>query len=137
MADINKCILTGRIGNTPELRSTSSGTSTCAISLAVERPKAKDAQEAETDWLELIAWRGTAEFCARYLAKGRKVVVECSARTRKWNDKDGKTHKVVEFVIQNIIPADSKPQNAGVQQPPAPKEDDFTDITADDGDLPF
>lgn len=90
MADLNKCIFTGRIGNDIELKSTSSGVSTCSFRLAVERPKAKSAQEAETDWLDVVAWRSTAEFCSRYLSKGRKVVVECAVRTRKWNDRDGK-----------------------------------------------
>ena len=139
MADINKSVYTGRIGEDIELRSTQSGIPTCTFSLAVERPKGKDAEKAETDWLTMVAWRSTAEFCARYLSKGRKVVIEATTRTRKWEDKDGKPRKAVEFQVLNIIPADSKPQTAGA----APARTDtapegFADMpTPDDEDLPF
>ncbi len=131
MADINKSIFTGRIGSDPELRMTPSGIPTCTFKLAVERPKGKDAEKAETDWLTMVAWRSTAEFCSRYLTKGRKVVIEATARTRKWDDKDGKTHKVVEFQILNILPADSNPQNKADTTP-----GDFTEAPSDE-DLPF
>lgn len=140
MADINKSYYTGRIGTDIELKSTPSGISTCSFPLAVERPKAKDAEKAEADWLTMVAWRSTAEFCARYLTKGRKVVVECTTRTRSWEDKDGNKRKAVEFQILNIVPADAKPAGAQQQtgaagQTYAPAAD-FEEVT-DDGDLPF
>lgn len=113
MQDLNKCIFTGRIGNDIELKTTKSGISTCTISLAVTRAKAKDADEAETDWIRCIAWRTTAEFIERYLNKGRKVVVEAKVRTRTWEDQDGNNHKETEFHIDNIYPTDSKPQGSG------------------------
>lgn len=141
MADLNKCIFTGRIGNDIELKSTSSGVSTCSFRLAVERPKAKNAQEAETDWLDMVAWRNTAEFCSRYLTKGRKVTVECVVRTRKWNDRDGNPRKAVEFHIENIYPADSKPnQNTGnapaQYAAPSPQAGGFDGLSSDE-DMPF
>lgn len=142
MADINRVILTGRIGTDTELKSTPSGVSVCSFRLAVERPKAKDAEKAETDWLDIVTWRQQAEFVSKYLGKGRKVVVECSARTRVWDDKEGNKRKAVEFHATQIVPADSKPQqsqngtadtgNTYNQSPIA----DFTDI-GDDEDLPF
>ena len=137
MADINKSVYTGRIGEDIELRSTQSGIPTCTFSLAVERPKGKDAEKAETDWLTMVAWRSTAEFCARYLAKGRKVVIEATTRTRKWEDKDGKPRKAVEFQILNIMPADSKPQTAeGAPTGTAAAPSDFSEVPPDE-DLPF
>lgn len=139
MADINKSIFTGRIGSDIELRMTQIGVPTCTFNLAVDRPKAKDAEKAETDWLTMVAWRSTAEFCSRYLAKGRKVVVEATARMRKWDDKDGKTHKVVEFQVLNILPADSKQQSVGtapVQYGLPPQTSDFAELLSDE-DLPF
>lgn len=99
MADINKCIFTGRIGNDVELRTTASGTSVCSLRLAVERPKAKGAEKAEADWLNVIAWRQQAEFVSRYLGKGRKVVVECEVRNRQWTDKQGNQRVSTEFNV--------------------------------------
>lgn len=139
MADINRCIFTGRIGTDTELKTTPSGVSVCTFRLAVERPKAKDAEKAETDWLDIVAWRQQAEFTNRYLGKGRKVVVECAARIRVWEDKEGKKHKAVEFHATQIIPADSKPQNQsdnGSQTFTQPATADFAEIGADE-DLPF
>lgn len=140
MADINRVILTGRIGTDVELKTTPSGTSVCTFRLAVERPKAKDAEKAETDWLDIVTWRQQAEFVSRYLGKGRKVVIEGSVRTRVWDDKEGNKRKVVEFHANQIVPADSKPQQSGTadagntySQPPMA---DFTDI-GNDEDLPF
>lgn len=140
MADINRVILTGRIGTDTELKTTPSGTSVCTFRLAVERPKAKDAEKAETDWLDIVTWRQQAEFVSRYLGKGRKVVIEGSVRTRVWDDKEGNKRKAVEFHANQIVPADSKPQQSGTtdagntySQPPMA---DFTDI-GNDEDLPF
>ena len=142
MADINRCIFTGRLGADPELRTTASGITTCAFSLAVNRPKAKGAEKAETDWLHFVAWRETAEFITRYLSRGRKVTVEAEARTRKWTGKDGKNHEVTEFQVTEIIPADNKP--AAAQTPFAPADAyaalaraDFNPAEYYDGELPY
>ena len=108
MADINRCIFTGRLGADPELRTTASGISTCSFSLAVSRSKAKEAKEAETDWLPMVAWRHTAEFITRFLTRGRKVTVEAEARMRQWTGKDGKTHKAIEFQVVEIFRSDGR-----------------------------
>lgn len=144
MADINRVILTGRIGTDVELKSTQSGTSVCTFRLAVERQKAKDAEKAETDWLDMVAWRQQAEFISRYMAKGRKIVVDASVRTRVWDDKDGNKRKAVEFIVNQVVPADSKPQGAtaGTSQGESaatyaqPPFTDFTEIDPNE-DLPF
>lgn len=142
MADINKCIFTGRIGNDIDLRTTANGTSVCSLRLAVERPKAKGAEKAETDWLNVVAWRQQAEFISRYLGKGRKVVVECEVRNRQWTDKQGNQRVSTEFNVVNIIPADSKPQaQQGTQVPQnasgyASSMEDFTAL-GNEYDTPF
>ena len=98
-------------------------------------------ETAETDWLDIVTWRQQAEFVSRYLGKGRKVVVEGAARTRVWEDKDGKKRKAVEFHATQVIPADSRPQsqngNTGANEgyTPAPMAD-FTEV-GEDEDLPF
>lgn len=118
MSDYNRCIFTGRLGADPELRTTATGVSVCSLRLAVERPKAKGAEHGETDWLDIIAWRQQAEYISRYFTKGRKVLVECSARTRTWEDKDGNKRKTVEFVATDIFPADSRPEKATTSNDP-------------------
>lgn len=145
MADVNSCIFTGRLGADPELRTTAGGVSVCAFDLAVNRPKAKDAKESETDWLPMVAWRQTAEFMTRFLRRGSKVTVEASARTRTWTGKDGKTHKVVEFQVEELVAADGKlaptpaafsPSQSSI--PPPQGENGYADFGAsDDGELPF
>jgi len=141
MADINVNVYTGRIGTDIELKMTA-GKEPVAVAtfpLAVERPKAKGAERAETDWLDMVAWRSTAEFCSKYLSKGRKVTVHAITRTRTWEEKDtGKKRKAVEFHITNIVPADAKPQGSenGAPQAFTPPAADFTDI-GNDEDLPF
>ena len=88
-----------------------------------------------------MTWRQQAEFASRYLGKGRKVVVEGAARTRVWEDKDGKKRKAVEFHATQVVPADSRPQsqngNTGANEgyTPAPMAD-FTEV-GEDEDLPF
>jgi len=136
---MNKCIFMGRLGNTPELRTTKSGVSVCTFTLAVDRPKVKD-KEDETDWPTIIAWRNKAEFVARYLTKGRKVLVTAQARTRSYEDKDGKTRKVTEFYADDIEFCDKKPEAGATgepmnQQTAAPEG--FTECEDPDGDLPF
>lgn len=139
MTDINRCLFTGRVGNEPELRTTLTGVSTCVFDIAVERAKQKDAEKAEIDWLTMVAWRSTAEFCSRYLSKGMKVTVEASARTRKWEDKTGKTHKTFEFHVSNVIPVFFREQDAAsavAQSSTEQSSEDFIEIGQDE-DLPF
>ncbi len=141
MADINVNIYTGRIGTDIELKMTA-GANPVAVAtfpLAVERPKAKDAEHEETDWLDMVAWRGTAEFCSKYLGRGRKVTVQAVTRTRTWEEKDtGKKRKAVEFHITEIKPADAKPQSndAGAFQGYTAPPEDFEEISGDES-LPF
>lgn len=142
MADINKCIFTGRVGNDIELRMTQGGIPTCTFSLAVDRPRPKDKDaDRETDWLTIVAWRSTAELCYKHLCKGKKVAVEAVARTRKWEDKDGRPHKVVEFQMMDFVLADNKQQSPSTTGDESSTKGNATpkDIEGNpqDGDLPF
>ncbi len=138
--DINRCCFTGRLGGDVELKKTPSGMSVCSFNLAVDRAKAKDADKSATDWITLIAWGKTAEFCSKYLAKGMKVSVEASARTNTWEDKDGHKHRVVEFPISTIVPAESRKAKEGDSGTEgfSAKEDETETYPLDaDGDVPF
>lgn len=140
---MNKAIFTGRLGSDPELRYTTTGIPVCTFNLAVDRPKPKDGGEGGTDWPTIVAWRHKAEFAAKYLTKGRKILVVATVRTRVTEDSNGKKHKITEFWAEEIEFCDSKPQNsaagadihhddAGDYYP----EDGFTPVDTDE-DLPF
>lgn len=114
---LNKVILMGRFAADPELRHTQSGTPVCSFRLAVERDfKDKDGSR-QTDWLDCVAWKGTAEFISRYFSKGRLVVVEGSLQTRSWTDKEGNKRVSVEAIVSSAYFADSKKE-------PEPSYDD-------------
>ena len=130
---LNKITAMGRLTATPELKTTGNGTSVCSFTLACDRDyKAKDA-ERETDWLDCVAWRGTAEFISKYFDKGRMMVVEGRLQTRTYEDKEGKKRKATEIVVDNAYFGDSK--RDGGTAAPAPGE--FAEISGEDGDLPF
>lgn len=104
---LNKCIFMGRLAADPELRRTGSGTACCTFRLAVDRDfKGQDGQKA-TDWLNFVAWRGTAEFITRNFRKGQPMVAETRAQARTY-EKDGQNHNVVEFVVDNAYFAGGK-----------------------------
>jgi len=139
---MNKAIFTGRLGADPELRYTTTGIPVCTFNLAVDRPKPKDG-EGGTDWPTIVAWRHKAEFAAKYLTKGRKILVVATVRTRVTEDSSGKKRKITEFWAEEIEFCDSKPQNstAGASthqddQSDYYPEDGFTPVDTDE-DLPF
>lgn len=136
---MNKCIFTGRLGNTPELRTTKSGVPVCTFTLAVDRPKAKD-NEQEVDWLTFVAWRNNAEFVSRHLSKGRKVLVIASVRTRSYEDKHGNNRKVTEFYTEDIEFCDRKPEGSAQGEQVLPETQSpvgFTEYDGSDDDMPF
>lgn len=129
---LNKCIFIGRLAADPELRRTGSGTACCTFRLAVDRDfKGQDGQRG-TDWLNFVAWRGTAEFIAKNFRKGQPMAVETRAATRTY-EKDGQNHSVVEFVIDNAYFAGGKQE----AQPAAGYGQDFGYPVDDDGSLPW
>ena len=128
---LNKVILMGRLAADPELRRTTSGTAVTSFSLAVERAKARDGSK-ETDFIDVVAWSGTAEFVCRWFQKGQLLALCGRLQTRNWEDKSGNRRKSVEVVADEIHFVGSKNDS----RPPAEPitAGDFTD---DDGELPF
>lgn len=140
---LNKCIFMGRMAADPELRRTNNGTACCTFRLAVERDyKAADGQKA-TDWLNFVAWRGTAEFVSKYFVKGQNIAVEAQATVRSWTTDAGEKRSVVEFVAQNVYFAGSKgagnaaDKQSGVAPAYTEPRNDFAEIGEEDGELPF
>lgn len=139
---LNHITLMGRLTRDPEMRRTGSGIAVTGFTLAVDRDfKSQDGQK-ETDFIEIVAWRQTGEFAAKYLTKGRMAVVSGRLQIRSWTDKDGNKRKSAEVVADNVYFADSKKDAAG-QAPlpdypvaPAPISE-YAEIEDDDSDLPF
>lgn len=144
---LNRITIMGRLTATPELKTTTSGTSVTRFTLAVDRDfKNKDGSRT-ADFIDVIAWRGTAEFVTRYFAKGRMAVVSGRLQVRDYTDNDGIKRRAAEVVAENVYFGDSANTGAG-QQPasytpeaygaPAPGQPapTFEEI-ADDEELPF
>lgn len=164
---LNKIFIMGRLTRDPELRRTQSGTAVASFSLAVDRDFKNQNGEKETDFIDVVAWRSSAEFVSKYFAKGRMAVVEGRLQIRDWTDRDGGKRRSAEVVADNIYFGDSKrdsggsgrgdyqqgsyggydggyaPPQGGRPGPPSggyPSSDyggGFAELDDDDGELPF
>ena len=106
---LNHIVLMGRLTRDPELRRTGSGIAVASFSLAVERDFGKNENgERETDFIDIVAWRSTAEFVSKYFSKGRMAVVSGRLQIRNWNDRDGNKRRSAEVVADNVYFGDSK-----------------------------
>lgn len=109
---LNQVVLMGRLTRDPELKSTQSGVDVASFALAVDRSYIKAGAEKETDFLDCVAWRGTAEFISRYFKKGMQVAVSGRIQTRKWKDQQDQRRVSVEIVVDEAFFADSKRDTA-------------------------
>ena len=150
---LNKVILMGRLTRDPELRHTGSNTAVCGFSLACNRDYAPQGGQAQTDFIEIVAWGKTAEFVSKYFVKGQLVAVTGRLQTRNWEDKQGNKRISVEVNAEEVHFAEPKrssqqsTQQFNNQAPsranePAPAsfdfdDSDFSEIADEDGDLPF
>ena len=106
---LNRIILMGRLTRDPELRHTQTGTPVASFSLAVDRDfKDKTTGEKSTDFIDIVAWRQTAEFVSRFFTKGRMAVVEGRLQLRDWTDRDGNKRRTAEVIADNVYFGDSK-----------------------------
>lgn len=134
---LNKIVLMGRLVRDPELRRTGGGTAVAALTLAVDRDYKSQSGEKETDFIDVVAWRSTAEFVNKYFTKGRMAVVEGRLQLRDWKDKDGNSRRSAEVVAEHVYFGDSKrPESDTAFAPLA--SGDFREIPEDEeGELPF
>lgn len=145
---LNKIVLQGRLCKDPELRYTQSGTAVTSFTLAVDRDmKNKETGERQTDFIDCVAWRNTAEFAANYFSKGRMAVVEGRLQIRDWTDKDGNKRKSAEVLVGSLYFGDSK-NSTGKEDPldelqrdvesmfGKPAGGGFSELN-EDGELPF
>ena len=130
---LNKCFLLGRMTRDPEIRRTNGGTAVTSFTLAVDRDY-KSNGEKETDFIDVVAWRNTAEFVSKYFSKGRMAIVEGRLQIRDWTDKNGNKRRTAEVVADNVYFGDSKKES---KEEPEYKQSDFAEISEEDGELPF
>ena len=161
---LNQINIMGRLTKDPELRRTGSGTAVASFTIACDRDFGnKESGEKETDFIDCVAWRSTAEFLEKYFSKGRMIVVSGRLQKRSYTDKDGNKRYATEVVADSVYFGDSKkedtqsaPQYGAPQygqqgfggyqqpqypqnnyQPPFPPQGSFAPIEGDDGQLPF
>lgn len=132
---INTVALMGRLTYEPELRSTPNGTAVIRFQIAVDRNYQASGKEREADFIDCVAWRGTAEFISRYFHKGSMIAVEGSIQTQNFTDKDGKQRKSVEVVANNVSFCGNREN--GSQGVTEDNTADYEEIIDTDGDLPF
>ena len=138
---MNHVTLIGRLAADPEARTTQNGISQCSFRLAVPRRFANQQGVREADFLNIVAWRGTADFCARYFRKGMRVGVEGSLQSRSYQAQDGTKRYVVEVIADNVEFCESRQDGSGSNggygganaAPPA--QEGFTEV--EDDELPF
>ena len=147
---LNRAILMGRLVADPELRQTPNGISVVSFTIAIDRNYSKD-RERQADFIDIVAWRHTAEFVSKYFSKGKMIIVEGSIQTRLYEDKQGNKRKAVEVVADNVQFGESKNASgnasASAPAPVAPAEPavsyasgdvgDFSEMAGDSDDLPF
>lgn len=142
---INSVVIMGRLTYDPELRSTQSGVSVVRITIACDRSYQKSNEERKADFIDVTAWRQTAEFISRYFHKGSMIAVQGSIQTDNYTDRDGNKRKSFQIVANNVSFCGSKAES-GVntehgEQPASgyssADNSDFEEIVDDDNDLPF
>ena len=148
---LNHIELMGRLTRDPELRHTQSGTAVASFTLAVDRDYgSRDGGDRQTDFIDCVAWRNTAEFASKYFTKGRMAVVTGRLQLRDWTANDGSKRRSAEVVVDNMYFGDSRRDGAAPAAPYAAPADSFTaaysapmtgsdfeELDDDDGDLPF
>ncbi len=128
---MNVVNIIGRLAADPELKTTGSGISVTNICVAVDR-KVTKGEDKITDWIDVVAWRNTAEFVCKYFQKGSPIVVTGSLQTRMWDDKSGQKRKTVEVIADSV---EFVPKAKGENTVKVDDADSFQLI--EDEDVPF
>ena len=132
---LNRIMLMGRLVRDPELRRTGNGTAVAALTLAVDRDYKSQSGEKETDFIDIVAWRSTAEFVSKYFTKGRMAVVEGRLQIQDWTDKDGGKRRSAQVVAESVYFGDSRRAGSDSDTRPA---GEFTELPeGEEGELPF
>lgn len=147
---LNHITIMGRLTRDPELRYTQTNTPVASFTVAVDRDfSGRDGGEKQTDFIDCVAWRTTAEFVSKYFTKGSMAVVDGRLQLRDWTDKEGNKRRNAEVIVENIYFGESKRRDGesrpssfdfdSASQEPLSSIDDqpFQELHEDDGELPF
>lgn len=135
---LNRVTIMGRIANDVELRTTNNGTSVTSFTVCVDRSYAKAGEERQTDFINVVAWKHTAEFVSRYFQKGNMIAIDGKIQTRNYEDKDGKKRTATEVIADEVSFCGGKKESTPVVETPNPSVD--INIDANEGEedeLPF
>lgn len=136
----------GRLTRDPELRTTPSGVSTCSFTVAVDRRYKSADGQTQADFIQIVAWRQTADFVSKYFSKGSRILVTGSIQTRTWDDKDGNKRYVTEVVAEDVEFCESKRNDGssynggnfgGASQQSSSSDGGYFAIDDDDSGVPF
>lgn len=125
---LNHIVIQGRLTRDPELRRTQSGIAVASFTVACERDVKTEGGERLTDFIDVVAWRGTAEFVDKWFTKGQMIVVSGRLQVRDWTDKDGGKHTATEIIADSVYFAGDKKEAT---------QEQFVPIDVDEGALPF
>ena len=134
---LNRIVLMGRLTRDPELRKTQSDTPVCSFSLAVDRDYKKDGEKKETDFIDIVAWRATAEFVSKFFTKGRMAVVEGRLQIRDWTDKEGNKRRSAEILADHVYFGEAKRDKTTQGEPQYDPQGGFSEIEDTDTTLPW
>ena len=112
---MNKAILMGRLVRNPEGKTTPNGIPTCRFTVAIDRSYRKEGEERQADFLDCVAWRGTAEFVGRYFQKGNRILLVGSIQTRSW-EKDGVKRHATEIIVDEVEFVDARKNGSDGEQ---------------------
>lgn len=143
MASLNKVILIGHLTADPELKQTPSGVSVTSFSIGVTRRYQKSGEQSQSDFINIVAWRNTAEFITRYFRKGNAICICGSIQSRSWTAQDGSKRYVTEVVAEEATFVEKKSDSSRADEFQAPafstdttSAPKFEEVTGDE-DLPF
>lgn len=132
---LNRIVIQGRLCADPELRRTNSGTPVTTVNVAVDRDFKNQDGSRDTDFIPVVAWKGTAEMLGKYFTKGRMIVVDGRLQIRDWTDKDGNKRRTAEIVANNVYFGDAKRDDSAPAQ--SEPQGGFSEMGEDDSELPF
>ena len=133
---INNVVLTGRLSRDPEIKQSQSGVSVCNFCIAVDR-QYKSGEEKICDFINCVAWRGTADFVSKYFHKGDGIGVTGSIQTRKWVTDGGENRDATEVLCQQVSFLEGKKNAAEATQTPVETAQNYAEIENISEDLPF
>ncbi len=136
---MNKVILLGRLTKDPEVRYTqTNNTLVASFTLAVNRRFVKEGEERQSDFINIVAWGKTGEFCSKYFKKGQQIAVVGRIQTRNWDDEQGQKHYITEVIAEEAYFAETKKdENGTAENQDATNTSDFQVTDNTDDDLPF